>query len=235
MARQGHGSVSNDLVSDMAIMTLKTRDGDEAEAYVAGPDSAGHAVLIIHDWWGVLKYNRDWADRLATLGYRTMVIDLYDGERAGNAERAGELMRNLDQDIADNKLLAALDELKRGGRTVTTLGWSLGGREALLAALLDPEVVNSAVLFYCRLVNDVEALFQLGGPVLAIYAQQERTWPEKMHLFDKTMAAAGKRVESHSFDAGHGFVNPGSERYNGQASERSWELVADFLRRVAPL
>lgn len=219
----------------MAMMTLKTRDGDEVEAYVAGPETATHCVLIIHDWWGVLKYNRDWADRLAALGYRAMVIDLYDGEKASNAQRAGELMRDLDQDVADNKLLAALNELRKGGRRITTLGWSLGGREALLAALLDPEVVNSSILFYCRMVTDVETLSQLGGPVLAIYAQQERTWPEKMEAFNKAMAEAGKAVETHSFDAGHGFVNPGSDRYDEGAGKRSWELVEAFLRRVAPL
>lgn len=214
---------------------LKTRDGNEAEAYVVGPDTASHAILLIHDWWGVLKYNQQWADRLAALGYKAMVIDLYDGEKATNAEQAGELMRNLDQDIADNKLLAALEHLKQGGRKVTTLGWSLGGRQALLAALLDPEVVSSAVLFYCRMVTDSEALAELGGPVLVIYAQQERTWPDKMERFNQAMAAAGKTVETHAFDAGHGFVNPGSERYNEAYANQCWGLVQDFLQRVAPV
>jgi len=223
------------VVSAMAMMVLKTHDGNEVETYVAGPDTASHAVLIIHDWWGVLKYNQQWADRLAALGYKALVIDLYDGEKASNAEQAGELMRNLDQDLADNKLLAALEYLKQGGRTVTTLGWSLGGRQALLAALLDPETVNSAVLFYCRMVTDVEALRELGGPVLAIYAQQERTWPDKMESFNKAMAAAGKAVETHTFDAGHGFINPGSDRYSEGIANRSWELVKEFLQRVAPL
>lgn len=219
----------------MAMMVLKTRDGLEVEAYVTGPETAKHSVLIIHDWWGVLKYNREWADRLAALGYRAMVIDLYDGEKATNAEQAGELMRNLDQDIADNKLLAALDFLKQGGAKVTTLGWSLGGRQALLAAMLDPEVVDSAVLFYCRMVTDVDALSQLSGPVLAIYAEQERTWPAKMESFDKAMAEAGARVETHTFPAGHGFANPGSDRYSEAATQQSWELVKNFIQRVAPL
>lgn len=217
------------------MAVLRTRDGNEVEAYVTGPDSARHAILIIHDWWGVLPYNRDWADRLAALGYKAMVLDLYDGEKASNAEQAGELMRNIDQDEADNKLIAALEYLRQGGRTVTTLGWSLGGRQALLAALLDPEVVTSAVLFYCRLVTDTEALAQLGGPVLAIYASQERTWPDKMDHFNRAMAAAGKTVESHSLDAGHGFINPGSERYHAEFAEQSWQLVRDFLaRHTAP-
>ncbi|MFA5627586.1 MAG: dienelactone hydrolase family protein [Thiohalomonadaceae bacterium] len=219
----------------MSTKLLHTHDGNEVETYVVGPDTARHAVLIIHDWWGVLTYNQQWADRLAELGYKVMVIDLYDGEKASNAEQAGELMRNLDQDLADSKLLAALEYLKQGERKVSCLGWSLGGRQALLTALLDPETVNSTVLFYCRLQNDVEALRTLGGPVLAIYAEQETTWPEKMEKFNKAMAAAGKEVESHTFDAKHGFVNPGSERYNEAFTEKSWQLVKDFLQRVAPV
>ncbi len=219
----------------MAMITLKTPDGGEIEAYITGPETARHGVLVIHDWWGVLKYNRDWADRLGALGYRAMVVDLYDGERATNAEQAGELMRNLDQDLADNKLLTALAYLKQGGRTVTTLGWSLGGRQALLAAMLDPEVVTSAVAFYCRMITDVEQLGQLSGPVLAIYAEQERTWPAKMEGFDKAMTAAGREVETHTFNAGHGFVNPGSDRYSEALASQSWELVKSFLGRVAPL
>lgn len=219
----------------MAMMVLKTHEGDEVETYVTGPDTASHAVLIIHDWWGVLKYNQQWADRLAALGYKAMVIDLYDGEKASNAEEAGDLMRNLDQDLADDKLLTALEYLKQGGRKVTTLGWSLGGRQALLAALLDPETVNSAILFYCRMVTDADALRELSGPVLALYAEQERTWPAKMESFTQAMATAGKTVETHTFDAGHGFVNPGSERYNEAIANRAWDVVKEFMQRVAPV
>lgn len=219
----------------MAMMVLRTHEGDEVETYVTGPDTASQAVLIIHDWWGVLKYNQQWADRLAALGYKAMVIDLYDGEKASNAEHAGELMRNLDQDLADDKLLTALEYLRQGGRKVTTLGWSLGGRQAMLAALLDPETVNSTILFYCRMVTDADALRELGGPVLAIYAEQERTWPAKMESFNQAMAAAGKTVETHTFDAGHGFVNPGSERYNEAVTNRAWDVVKEFMQRIAPV
>lgn len=217
------------------MLTLKTHDGEELEVYVAGSDSARHAILLFHDWWGVLDYNLQWAERLAQLGYKTLVIDLYDGEKARNAEHAGELMRHLDQELADSKLLTALDYLKQGGRSVTTLGWSLGGRQALLAALLDPETVNSAILFYCRLVMDSSILQALSGPVLSIYAEQERTWPEKMEKFAQAMAAAGKTVEGHSFDAGHGFANPGSERYSEAYTEQAWQRVQAFLQRVAPV
>lgn len=213
-------------------LTLHTKEGNEAEAHLLGPDDAQHGILILHDWWGVLPYNLEWAERLAALGYKVLVLDLYDGEKAVNAEEAGELMRNLDQDMADSKILAALDELKQGGRKVTTLGWSLGGRQAMLAALLDPETVSSTILFYCRMVTDADTLQDLGGPVLAIYASQERTWPEKMEKFSAAMEASGKSVENHTFDAEHGFINPGSNRYNEKFHQQAWELVMGFLQRA---
>lgn len=212
-------------------MMLKAPDGIEFEVSLFGPEDARFAVLIIHDWWGVLDYNKEWAQRLAGQGYRTMVIDLYDGDCARSAEQAGEMMRSLDQDIADRKLVMAIDHLKQGGRTVASLGWSFGGRQALQAALLDPETVVATVMFYCRMLNDVEQLQQLSGPVLAIYSEIEKAWPDKMDKFTAAMAEAGREVESHSFNAGHGFVNPGSERYNAEMAEQSWELVREFLSR----
>jgi carboxymethylenebutenolidase len=81
------------------------------------------------------------------------------------------------------------------------------------------------------MLNDVEQLQQLSGPVLAIYSETEKSWPEKMDRFNEAMAEAGRTVESHSFNAGHGFVNPGSERHNGEIAEQSWQLVRDFLAR----
>lgn len=212
-------------------MMLKTSDGGEFEVAEFGQEAAPAAVLIIHDWWGVLDYNREWAERLAAEGYRALVIDLYDGERARSAEEAGEMMRTLDQEIADSKLIAAINHLKQGGRKVASLGWSFGGRQALQAALLDPDTVVAAVMYYCRMLNDVEQLQQLSGPVLAIYSETEKSWPEKMDRFSAAMSAAGRSVESHSFNAGHGFVNPGSERYNGEVAEQSWQLVREFLAR----
>ncbi len=211
-------------------MMLKTADGTEFEAHAYGPENAAAGVLIVHDWWGVLPYNKAWAERLADLGYRALVVDLYDGERARTAEHAGEMMRELDQDVADAKLAAALDHLKQGGRSLATLGWSLGGRQALAAALLDPGAVRAVVMFYCRMLTDVEQLQELGGPVLSIYSETERTWPDKMEKFSQAMEAAGQRVISRSYPAGHGFVNPDSERYNPEAAEDAWEMVKGFLR-----
>lgn len=213
-------------------MTLTTADGIAFETEWTGPEQSDRAVMLLHDWWGVLDYNRVWAERFAAQGYLSLIVDLYDGEHATDTEEAGEMMRSLDQDVADRKLFSALEWLKGGNRKVAVLGWSLGGYQALQATLLDPENIDATVLYYCRLNNDSEALSGIRGPVLGVFAEQERTWPEKMERFAVAMRAAGKDLETCSYDAGHGFANPASSRYDEDVSAQAWAVTVDFLRRA---
>lgn len=216
----------------MTKMTLTTENGVAFDAIVVGPEDSDKAIMIIHDWWGMLPYNREWAERFAKLGYRAMVVDLYDGELASDAQEAGEMMRGIDQEVADRKLLRAMDYLKQGRRKLAVLGWSFGGRQALQATLLDPESIDATVLYYCRLVDDEEALRPINGPILAVFAEQERTWPEKMQHFAAAMSAAGKTLRTRSYNAGHGFVNPNSERYDAAAAADAWRATETFLQEA---
>jgi carboxymethylenebutenolidase len=212
-------------------MKLITTNGEPFDLAQCGAESSDRAVLILHDWWGVTDYPLQWGRRLAALGYRAAVVDLYDGERPADAETAAAKMRAVDPQIAARKVRAALDHLHHPGARVATLGWSFGGIQALQAAIANPDRVTAAVCFYCRVVTDVDALSRLAGPVLAIYAESERNWPEKQHQFATAMAAAGKTIESYSFAAAHGFVNPDSERFDPAATEQAWQLTRDFLSR----
>jgi len=212
-------------------MQLTSRLGDPFDCYSAGDTSADNAILLIHDWWGVKPYNCEWADRLAALGYRALVIDLYDGEHPIDAQEAGEMMRNIDQEVADAKLLAALEYLNEAHRKVAVLGWSFGGLQAQYATLLDPQSVAATVFYYCRVISGEESVSTLQGPVLGIFSETERTWPEKQEKWIAAMDAAGKSYEFQSYNADHGFVNPESPRYDKDATDQSWQLTVDFLQR----
>lgn len=212
-------------------MQLISRFGETFDCYSAGEESAERAVLLIHDWWGVRPYNRDWADRLAAHGFRALVIDLYAGESPADAQEAGEMMRNIDQEAADAKLLAALTYLSQSHRRIGVLGWSFGGLQAQYATLLDPSAVAATVFYYCRVISDAESVAALQGPVLGIFSETERTWPEKQEKWIAAMEGAGKTFEYQSFNADHGFANPESPRFDKQAAESSWGLTVDFLQR----
>jgi carboxymethylenebutenolidase len=210
-------------------MELVTTNGEPFDLVPCGAEAGDRAVLILHDWWGVTDYPLQWGRRLGKHGYGAAVIDLYDGEQPTDTEAAAAKIRAVDPQVAARKVRAALDHLHHPGGWVATLGWSFGGIQALLAAIANPDRVAAGVFFYCRVVTDIAALRRLAGPVLAIYAESERSWPEKQRQFAEAMAAAGKVVESHSFAAAHGFANPGSERFNPVATEQAWQLTVDFL------
>jgi len=212
-------------------MQLITSVGEVFENYVVGSEQATKGVLIIHDWWGILDYNRQWANQFARLGYRAMVIDLYDGYHPTDAKAAGEYMRNLDQDQANRKLQSALLTLRTSHRKVATLGWSFGGLQAQQVTLQSPELVDATVFFYCRNLINKHNAKTLKGAILAFFAESERTWPDKQAELEYVMADAEKNLEFHSYDADHGFVNPESTRYDSEATEDAWRVTIAFLNK----
>lgn len=212
-----------------AMVTLGTARGESFQAYMAGDEDAPRGMLIFHEWWGLKDHNRDWVDWLSRQGYRCIAPDLFDGRVTDNAEKASHWMQELDQDQTDAKIRATLHLLKQQQRPVATLGYSMGGKQALRAALLEPDLVDAAVVGYCRLETDCDRLALLRAPVLVIYAEQENAWPAKQQAFETAMDAAGKLTESLSFDAAHGFTNPSSGRYNASAAAGAWRSALQFL------
>ncbi|MCU7842387.1 MAG: dienelactone hydrolase family protein [Candidatus Thiodiazotropha sp. (ex Monitilora ramsayi)] len=211
-------------------VTLTCADKDGFDCYLAGKANAGAAVMILHEWWGLKPHNRRWADRLAEAGYLAMAVDLYDGRVTDDSEVAATWMREIDQQAADRKLVAAIDYLTGSDRPLAVYGCSFGGKQAMQASLLRPEKINATVLAYCRMETDPEKLSRLQGPVLAIYAQQERNWPQKQEDFESAMQAAGGATRSVGYDAAHGFTNPESPRYDLQADAAAWSELTAFLQ-----
>ena len=212
-------------------MQLTTLAGEMFDTYVVGDEHATKGILIIHDWWGLLAYNREWADEFAKLGYRAMVIDLYDGHHPEDMKAAGDCVRHLDQTVADRKLASALHALQTPTRKVAVLGWSFGGLQAQHAALQCPDLVHALVFFYCRVLLDKHSVAPLTAPTLAFFSETESTWPDKQAGLEEVMAEAEKVLECYSYDADHGFAHPESLRYDADATENAWRVTVNFLNK----
>jgi carboxymethylenebutenolidase len=210
-------------------MELTLPTGDVFKIYLTGPSDAKKGMLIIHDWWGMLEYNCQWADYFGNKGYRAMVIDLYEGHHPQDVKKAGEYMRSLNQNVNNSKLETALTALQASNRKVAVLGWSFGGLQAQHAALQNPEKVNALILFYCRIILDKRNVSRLNCPVLSIFSETERTWPDKQVSLEQVMSEGNKILQTQSYDADHGFVNPDSPRYDNEIAEETQQLTATFL------
>ncbi len=210
---------------------LITRDGVDFDVYLFGTPTSGKGLMLLHDFWGITDYTMDWARRFADAGYRVMLVDLFDGERPYDRDQASELMRNLDQEVTDQKLLAALERLAGEVDRIGVLGWSMGGYQAQQAALVAPDLVKALVFLYSRVVTDPDQLAELRCPVLGIYSRQESTWPAKQERFEQALAEAGGQGEAAVFDAGHGFCNTRSARYDPQAAAAAFRRALEFFNK----
>lgn len=215
--------------------TLHTSRSESFPAYVAGPKAADEGVVLVHDWFGVSAFYTEAAERLAKQGYRVVAVDLYGGRHATTHEEAGKLLKALDDDVAAREVDAAIESLSENGRKVAVMGFSMGARHALAAALRNRSVV-ATLLWYGETIRDPQELRRLAGPVLLMVGSHDgKTAAEDSAAFSRAADAAGVGAEVYVYPgADHAFAQPlfnQGKTYDPAATDVAWRLSENFLTR----
>lgn len=223
------------------FIVLKDRLGAEVRAYADGPEDARAGVLITHDYFGITESTKTWVERLGAQGYRVIAVDLYGGRVAHTDEQATQLMQAFqaqDRQVKDRLLQAGLDELKHRGRRIATLGFSMGGIEALWAHLNDPSAVRATAIVYGFGFDAIDAgrLSVLNGPVLAVTGALDEGSLQVASNWVKRSAELHQAQDVLVLpDVGHGYAQPlfnGGRAYNADAVRVTWHTVEDFLAKA---
>jgi len=223
------------LFAGPAAMTLHTVSSEAFTTYVAGPKDARKGVVLVHDWFGVSPFYTEAAEELAGHGYRVVAVDLYGGRSATTHTEAGALLATVHDEIAGRELDAAINWLGEGGRTVAVMGFSMGVRHALAAALRNSQV-RASVLWYGETVRDPEKLEHMGGPALLIVGSRDgKSAAEDAAAFSRAADTAGIGAEVYVYPgADHAFAQPlfnEGKTYDPVAARVAWQLSEDFLER----
>jgi len=208
----------------------------DGRAYLTRPvgEPVG-SIVVIHEWWGLNDHVRHWADRLAADGYVALAVDLYGGTVATTREEALAAMRAVDEDAA----LATLGEARRylaengdvDGDRMACIGWCFGGGWSLKMAIDEP-ALDAAVVYYGRLVTDVDVLASIEAKVLGIFGKRDSGIPpESVAAFRDAASKAGIDLTVVSYDADHAFANPSSGRYDAEHAAEAWQRTRAFLCR----
>ncbi len=193
------------------------------------------AIIVIHEWWGLNEGVRAMADRLAGLGYIVLAVDLFGGDTASTSAEARELMINVveNPDRATENIRQAYKFLKdtAGAPRIASLGWCFGGGWSLNTALLFPDELDAAVIYYGQVTDNETKLEPLKVPILGIFAAEDRSIPvESVHGFEQALENLGKNYEIEIFPGvGHAFANPTGRSYNADAADKAWEQTIAFL------
>jgi carboxymethylenebutenolidase len=229
------GEINSSGTENGRFVTLQQVDGSRLRAFIAGPENAKAAVLVVHDYLGISDATKQSVEHLGALGYRAIAVDLYDGKSATSHEEAVKLMQALDRKATDKILQTGLDYLKRPGRKVATIGFSMGGQESLNANLNDPDSISATVIIYGFGFDkiDPKRLERLRSPVLSIAGSEDTGAVQATINFFSSMKEARRPYEMLIYPgADHGYAQPlfnGGKNYNVEAVRATWVVVEDFL------
>jgi len=214
-------------------------DDEETQGYLAVPKGEGPfpALIIIHEWNGLVDRVRQVADAFADQGYVTLAADLFHGKvgttREENMALVQEARFNMDAVVAN---LDAAQEFLRNRPDVTgkigVMGWCFGGGIALSYGLGGAQH-DATAIFYGSLIEDPEVLKNMHHPVYGTFGANDRGIPpEQVARFAAVLDSLGIPNDIHVYDhVGHGFwlwVDQDPETRTAPA-EDAWNRLLRFL------
>jgi carboxymethylenebutenolidase len=223
--------------------TVNYVPGDAAtKGYLARPKGNGPfpALILIHEWNGLVDRVRQVADAFAAQGYVTLAADLYQGRTGSNPQENMKLVQetrgNMPAVIANlNAAQQYLRQRKDVSGKVAVMGWCFGGGIALSYGL-GGDHHDATAMFYGSLVMDPAELKKLNHPLYGTFAGQDQGIPpDQVRKFKAALDSIGIENDIHIYDpVGHGFwlyVDQDPAARQGPAQD-AWQRLMAFLTKV---
>ena len=236
---------------EVTTTTVDYEHGDVAfEGFLARPKGDGTypGVLVCHAWKGIRDHEREWAKRLAKLGYVAFCADVYGkGVRPEAAAEAGALAGALrgDRALLRARARAGYDVLLRqpgvDPERTAALGFCFGGGTVLELARSGAPL-DGFVSLHGNLDTPLPASKdEVRGRVLVLHGAADPHVPfSQIEAFRDEMDGAGVDWTMVSYGgAVHAFTDEtaGSDpsrgaAYQERAAKRAWADTVRFLREV---
>jgi carboxymethylenebutenolidase len=217
------------------MIRFERPDGKDCPGYLAAPTSSGApGVIVLQEWWGLNPQIKATADRLAEVGFRALVPDLYRGKLATSRDEAGHMMSNLNFiDAAEQDVRGAAQYLKATSGKVAVTGFCMGGALTIIAAARVPEV-DAGACFYGIPPAAVADPKSIAIPMIFHFANAD-DWctPKAVDDLEASLKASKSAHTVHRYDAQHAFMNDARpEVYDAAAAKLAWERTIEFFKRT---
>jgi len=120
-----------------------------------------------------------------------------------------------------------------GAPKIGSLGWDFGGGWSLNAAMLFPDELDAAVIYYGQVTDDEEKLRPVNVPILGLFGEKDLGIKvESVRAFESALENLDKVYEIQVYPGvGHAFANPSGNNYNPVVAAQAWERTLEFLDR----
>jgi carboxymethylenebutenolidase len=246
-------------------LTFAGADGTQIDGYLAhpagsagaGPDAPAVArpgMIVIHEAKGLNDHARDVSNRLASIGYVALAVDLFT--REGGPPPSDDLaaMMNHLFAMSDETVLgdlAGAADLLQSRPDVSDrlgcIGFCMGGRFTLLLACTS-ERLSAAVDCWggfidratplerstpARPTPPLELADGIHCPLLAaVGAEDQNPSPQLASQLRERAGASGREVKVDVYDgAGHAFFADYRPTYRPGPAAQLWQEIVPFLKR----
>ncbi len=214
-------------------VSFKAADGTTAMGYeIRSKKKSNKWLFVIQEWWGLNDYIKKESETFYNdLGdVNVIALDLYDGKIAATADSAMKLIQSAKTERLESIIKGAIAYAGTDAK-IYTVGWCFGGMWSLQSTLLAGKQAAGCVMYYGRPENNIEKLKTLNCDVIGFFGNKDRSpSPEVVNKFEADMQAAGKKLISHKYDAGHGFANPSNPVFNKEAAADAHAKAVAFLK-----
>ncbi|MEL7155339.1 MAG: dienelactone hydrolase family protein [Actinomycetota bacterium] len=205
------------------------------EAFLVDPPggTTGAGVLVLHSWWGLNDWVRQFCRRLAGEGFTTLAPDMFDGVQPMTEPEGEAVLGGLDPDEMSGLVMSSAHTLRAAtndpDRPIAVVGFSMGASLALWLSARLGSSVSAAVAFYgTQSIDFDEAKATYQGHFAAddhMVSEEDRVVTESF------IRLGGRPTEFHLYpDTGHWFFEEG-ENYDPDAAELAWSRTVEFLHR----
>ena len=199
----------------------------------ASPQKNGPGILVLHAWWGLKPFFKEFCDRLAGRGFIAFAPDLRNGQIANSIHEAKTLMEKSDRQFVGETVKVARDYLfslpNCSGEKMGVIGFSMGASWSLDVALHNPERIAATVLYYG---TDNIDFHKVKSKIMGHYGDHDGWEPmEEILAMETSMKAAGVDVILHFYsNVGHWFVEEDRPEYDPHAAKLAWKRTLEFLK-----
>lgn len=203
------------------------------EAFLVDPPGGvqGPGLLVLHSWWGLNPWLRDFCRRLAAEGYTVLAPDMFDGVQPVTEAEGQAVLAGVDPDELSGLVMSSAQTLRAvsndSTKPIGVIGFSMGASLGMwLSARLTREVGAVVVFYGAQAIDfdDATAVYQ------GHFAEDDHIVSEEDRVTTESfIRLGGLTTEFHLYpDTRHWFFEAG-ENHHSDAAELAWQRMTGFL------
>ncbi|MGI9610717.1 MAG: dienelactone hydrolase family protein [Acidimicrobiia bacterium] len=210
---------------------FSTRSAGEAFLVEPPDGTSGPGVLVLHSWWGLNDWTRDFCRRIADLGYTVLGPDLLEGVNPTSEAEAEQVLAERSPDELSGLVMSSARTLRAVAKDpnapIAVVGLSMGASMALWLAARQPEEVAASIVFYGTQSIDFD---QATATFQGHFGDADHMVSEEDRVVTESFLRLGdNHTEFHVYPgAKHWFMEDG-ENFDDEASQIAFERMSRFL------